>query len=106
MELPENTGMNEYTIELVKGKQSPYSLIYSLELVKLETLKTYIEIHLETGFIWPSKSLAGVLIIFDKKLDRSLCLCIDYQGLNNLTIKNWYPPSLIGEALDRLAWAK
>ena len=33
-------------------------------------------------------------------------MCVNYQGLNNLTIKNWYPPPLIGEALDRLCSAK
>ena len=56
MELPENTGINEYAIKLVGGKQPPYEPIYSLSPVKLETLKTYIETHLKTGFIRPSKS--------------------------------------------------
>ncbi len=60
----------------------------------------------KTRFIQPSKSLAGALILFDKKLDNSLCLCIDYQGLNNLTIKNQYPLPLISKSLDRLGWAK
>ncbi len=74
--------------------------------MKLETLKAYIETHLKTGFIQPSKSPAGAPILFDKKLDGSLCLCVDYWGLNNLTIKNRYPLLLIGEALDRLGQAK
>ena len=39
MELPENTGINEHAIELVKGKQPPYGPIYSLGPVELETLK-------------------------------------------------------------------
>ncbi len=42
MELLENTGMNEYTIELVEGKQPPYGPIYTLSPLELETLKTYI----------------------------------------------------------------
>ena len=50
MELPENTGRNEYAIEPVDGKQSPYGPIYVLSLLELETLKTYIETHLKTGF--------------------------------------------------------
>ena len=74
--------------------------------MELETLKTYIETYLKTGFIWPSKSPAGAPILFDKKLDGSLRLCVDYRGLNNLTIKNRYPLPLIGEALDRLGRAK
>ncbi len=106
IELPENTEMNEHAIELIDGKQPPYGLIYALSPVELETLKTYIETHLKTGFIRPSKSLAVALIFFNKKPDGSLRLCVDYRGLNNLTIKNWYPLSLIGEALDCLGRAK
>ena len=74
--------------------------------MKLETLKTYIKTHLKIGFIRPSKSPAGALILFNKKPDGSLCLCVDYQGLNNLTIKNRYLLPLIGELLDRLDRAK
>ena len=106
MELPENTGINEHVIKLQDGKQPPYGPIYSLGLVELETLKTYIEIYLKTGFIQPFKSPAGAPILFDKKPDGNLWLCVDYRGLNNLTIKNRYPLPLIGEALDRLGRAK
>ena len=51
MELPENTGINKHAIELQDGKQPLYGPIYSLGPVELETLKTYIETHLKTGFI-------------------------------------------------------
>ncbi len=51
MELLENTSLKEYAIELVEGKQPPYGPIYALSPVELKTLKTYIEIHLKTGFI-------------------------------------------------------
>ena len=74
--------------------------------MELETLKTYIKTHLKTGFIRPSKSPAGAPILFDKKPDGSFCLCVDYRGLNNLTIKNQYPLPFIGESLDRLGRAK
>ncbi len=106
MELPENTGINEYAIELVEGKQPPYEPIYSLSPVELETLKTFIKTHLKTGFIESSKSPASAPIFFDKKSDGSLRLCVDYRGLNNLTIKNWYLLLLIGKSLDRLGRAK
>ena len=72
MDLPENTGINKHAIELQDGKQPPYGPIYILGLVQLETLKTYIKIHLKTGFIQPSKSPAGAPIWFDKKPDSSL----------------------------------
>ena len=104
--LPERTELNEHAIDLEDGKQAPYGPIYSLGPMELETLKTCIETHLKTGFIQPSKSLDGAPIFFDKKLDGSFRLCVDYRGLNNLTIKNRYPLPLIGESLDRLGQAK
>ncbi len=70
--------MNKHAIELIDGKQPSYGPIYALSPVKLETLKTYIEIHLKIGFIWPSKSLARVSIFFDKKPDSNFYLCINY----------------------------
>ena len=105
-ELLENTRMNEYAIKLKKGKQPPFGPIYSLELVELETLKTYIETNLANGFIQPFKSSAGTSILFDRKPDRNLCLCVDYRDFNNLTIKNQYLLLLIGESLDQLGQAK
>ena len=72
----------------------------------METLKTYIETNLANGFIRLSKSPAGAPILFDRKPDGSLRLCVDYRGLNNITIKNRYPLPLIGESLDRLGRAR
>ena len=105
-ELLENTGINEHAIELEEGKQPPFGPIYSLGSVELETLKTYIKTNLTNGFIRPSKSPAGAPILFDRKLDGSLRLCMDYRGLNNITIKNQYPLPLIGKSLDRLGRAR
>ena len=98
--------MNEYAIKLEEGKQPSFGLIYNLDSVELETLKTYIETNLANGFIRPSKSHMGAPILFDKKPDRSLWLCVDYWGLNNITIKNQYPLFLIGESLNQLGRAK
>ena len=99
-ELPEHTGINDHAIELVEGQQPPYGPIYSLGPVELETLKAYIETNLANGFIRPSKSPAGAPILFDRKSNGSLRLCVDYQDLNNFTIKNRYPLPLIGKSLD------
>ena len=104
--LPEHTEINIYAIDLEEGKQPPYEPIYSLGPVELEILKTYIETNLANGFIHPSKSPAGAPILFDKKPDRSLRLCVDYWGLNNITIKNRYPLPLVDESLHRLDRAK
>ena len=80
--------MNEHTIELEENKQPLFGPIYSLELVELEILKTYIETNLANGFIRIFKSPARAPIFFNKKLDESFRFCVDYRGLNNITIKN------------------
>ena len=98
--------MNEHAIKLEEDKQPSFWPIYSLGPVELEILKTYIEINLANGFIRLSKSPVGALIFFDQKPDRSLCLFVDYQGLNNITINNRYALPLIGELLDRLIRAR
>ena len=102
----ENTEINEHVIKLEKGKQLPFGLIYSLGPVKLEILKIYIKTNLANDFIQFFKSPAGALILFDRKPDRSLCLCVDYRSLNNITIKNQYPLPLISKLLDWLGRAK
>ena len=78
IELLKNISMNKHAIELIDGKQLPYEPIYAFCLVELETLKTYIKIYKKTGLIQPSKSLAGIPILFDEKLDGSLCLFVYY----------------------------
>ena len=104
--LPKVTELNRHAIELQEDQYPAYGPIYSLGPVELKTLKTYIETNLANGFIRPSKSPAGAPILFVGKPDGSLRLCVDYRGLNNLTIKNRYPLPLIGESLDRLGRAK
>ena len=66
-------------------------------------LKAYIKNNLANGLIRPSKSPAGAFIFFNKKPNGSLRLCVDYQGLNNLTIKNRYLLPLVKELLDQLS---
>ena len=106
VELLEHNGINDHPINLLDNKQPPYGPIYSLGPVKLETLKTYIKTNLASSFIRPPKFPTVALILFVRKKDGSLCLCIDYQGLNNLMIKNYYPLPLIGESLNCLGYAK
>ena len=85
-ELLEYTRINDHPINLLDDKQPPYGPIYSLGPVELETLKTYIEVNLASGFIRPSKSSVGASILFVRKKYASLRFCVDYWGLNNLTI--------------------
>ena len=88
IEFPKHTGINDHTIELVHDWQLPYGLIYNLGPIELELLKAYIENNLANDFIKPSKSPTQASIFFHKEPNGSLMLCMDYQGFNNLTMKN------------------
>ena len=87
-ELPEHTRIKNYAIKLVDGQQLLYGSIYSLGPVELKILKTYIETNLANGFIKPSKLPVDASILFNRKSDGFFRLCVNYQGLKNLTIKN------------------
>ncbi len=82
IELPEHMRINNHFIELVDDWQLPYNPIYSLGLVELEILKAYIKNNLANGFIRSSMSPIRASILFDKKPDGSLKLCVDYWDLN------------------------
>lgn len=100
--LPEYTGINNHPIKLIDNQQSPYEPIYNLGMVELVILKTYIKANLANGFIRPFKSSVGASILFVQKSDGSFRLCVNYQGLNDLNIKNWYLFPFISELLDWL----
>jgi hypothetical protein len=78
----------------------------ALDENRLQALKEYIDSSLAKGWIRSSTSPAGALIHFVKKKDGGLHLCIDYWGLNAITMKDRTPLPLISEALDRLSGAK
>jgi hypothetical protein len=103
--LPEH-GQYDHTIPLESGTKPPFGRIYGLSEVELKALDEYLKDNLAKGFIRPSSSPAGAPILFVKKSDGSLRLCVDYRGLNKITIKNRYPLPLIQENLDRLKHAK
>lgn len=101
-ELLEHTGINNHLINLKESKQPSYRPIYSLELIELETLKTYIKDNPTNSFIRPSKSSARAPILFVKKVNGLLQLYVNYQGLNNIMIKNRYLLPLIDKLLNCL----
>ena len=55
---------------------------------KLLVIKKYIDEHFNKGFIYPSISLAATPIFFTKKLGGGIQFCVNYKGLNTITIKN------------------
>ena len=72
---------------------------------ELAVLRKYLEDYLAKGWIRPSKSPAGANVLFAKKKDGTLRLCVDYRALNAITVKNRLPLPLIQESLDRLGSA-
>ena len=78
-------------IELLPGTQPPWGPIYNLSEPETKALQEYIEENLTKGFIRHSKSPAGAPVFFVKKKDGSLRLCVDYHGLNSISVKNRYP---------------
>ena len=69
-------------------------------------LKKYLEDHLKKDFIKASSSPVASPVLFVKKPNGGLRLCVDYRALNALTTKNQYPLPLIRETLNQLAKAK
>lgn len=96
----------DLAIDLEEGKSPPFGPLYSLSELELKALSEWLDENLLKGFIRPSKSPAAAPILFVKKKDGTLRLCVDYRALNAITIKNRYPLPLIPEALDRLREAK
>ena len=74
--------------------------------VELQELKVQIQELLGKGFIRPSTSPWGTLVLFAKKKDKTLRRCIDYRQLNRVTIKNRYPLPRIDDLFDQLKGAR
>jgi hypothetical protein len=102
-ELPEISGF-EHSIDTTDPP--PYGPLYNLSEVQLEALRNYLADALRKRWIRPSTSPAGAPILFVPKKDGGLRLCVDYRGLNKVTIKNRHPLPLIDETLDRLVGAR
>ena len=100
-ELPPHRGHLDHHIPLEEGAKPVFGPIYNLSETELQVLKDYIDENLRKRFIRPSTSPFGSPVLFVKKADGSLRLCVDYRALNRITIKNRYPIPLISELIDR-----
>ncbi|XP_068323172.1 uncharacterized protein [Pyrus communis] len=95
----------EFTIDLLPGI-NPISLTpYRMAPVELRELKVQLQELADKGFIQPSTSPYGAPVLFVRKKDGTLRLCIDYRQLNRVTIKNRYPLTRIDDLFDQLQGA-
>ncbi|KAK5832835.1 hypothetical protein PVK06_016638 [Gossypium arboreum] len=95
----------EFIIDVIPGT-APISITpYRMAPAELKELKTQLQELLDKGFIRPSTSPWGAPVLFVKKKDGSLRLCIDYRQLNKVTIKNKYPLPRIDDLFDQLKGA-
>ena len=72
----------DHKITLKEGFSPPFGLLYSLSRPKLQALWEWLDENLSNRFICASSSLASAPILFVKKCDGLLRLCVDYRGLN------------------------
>jgi hypothetical protein len=96
----------DHKIELVPGAVPPSRPTFRLSASELVELKKQLDELLAAGFIQHSKSPYGAPILFVKKKDGTMRMCVDYRALNNVTIKNSYPLPRVDELFDRLQGAK
>ena len=98
--------LTDCKIVLQEDASLHYGPIYPLSVEESKVLKEYIKENLAKGFIRPSESPAGYPVLFQKKKDGSLRLCVDYKKLNAVTIRNSYPIPLINDIIEKVKGAK
>ena len=95
----------EFAIDVVPGATPASITPYRMAPLELKELKLKLQELLEKGFIRPSVSPWGAPVLFVKKKDGKLRLCIDYRQLNKLTVKNKYLLPRIDDLFDQLKGA-
>ena len=86
-------------INLEEGTSLLIVPMYPLSQSELEVLCNFLDDHLQTRFICQTSSSHGALVILTLKKDKTLCLCVDFRGLNKITKKDRYPLPFISDLL-------
>ncbi|GKF15973.1 putative reverse transcriptase domain-containing protein [Tanacetum coccineum] len=95
----------EFQIDLILGATQVARAPYKLAPSEMQELSDQLQELADRGFIRPSTSPWEALVLFVKKKDGSFRMCIDYQELNKLTVKNRYPLPKIDDLFDQLQGA-
>nr|GEV29196.1 hypothetical protein [Tanacetum cinerariifolium] len=92
----------EFQINLIPGAAPVARAPYRLAMSEMQKLSDQLQELANKGFIRPSTSLWGALVLFDKKKDGSFRICINYRELNKPNIKNRYLLPKINDLFDQL----
>ncbi|GKF44185.1 hypothetical protein Tco_0130737 [Tanacetum coccineum] len=92
----------EFQIDLILGAVHVARAPYRLSPSEMQELSNQLQELADRGFIRPSRLPWGAPVLFVKKKDGSFRMCIDYQELNKLTVKNRYPLPRIDDLFDHL----
>nr|GFC20919.1 putative reverse transcriptase domain-containing protein [Tanacetum cinerariifolium] len=92
----------EFQIDLIPGAAPVARAPYRLAPSEIKELSDQLKELFDKGFIRPSSSPKGAPVLFVKRKDRSFQMCIDYQELNKLTVKNRYLLPRIDDLFDQL----
>jgi len=103
--LPQDRG-DEMKIETLPDTDPPFKPVIRLSTAELDELRKQLDDLLKKGFIKPSTSPYGAPVLFVRKKDGTLRMCVDYRGLNRITIKNRHPLPRIDELIDRFRGAR
>jgi hypothetical protein len=90
----------EFSIDLLPGSGPISKASYRMAPTELKELKEQLQELLDKGFIRLSVSPWGAPVLFVKKKDESIRLCIDYKEINRVTVWNNYPLPIIDELFD------
>src|SRR6266481_7005180 len=98
--------MYDHTINLEDDQMPPYCNIYPLSGTELSVLHEFLDDMLSKGFIQASNSPVGAPVLFAKKKDGTLRLCVDFRKLNQITQRDQYPIPLVTNLIDQLGSAQ
>ena len=102
--LPPRRNM-DHKIELEPGARIPAQAPYRMAPKELAELRKQLDELLDAGYVQPSKAPYGAPVLFQRKQDGSLRMCVDYRALNKVTVKNKYPIPNASDLFDRLSRA-
>ena len=103
--LPPDRG-DAMKIETEPNADPPFKPVIRLSIAELDELRKQLDDLLAKKFIKPSTSPYGAPVLFVRKKDGTLRMCVDYRGLNRITRKNRHPLPRIDELIDRLRGAR